>query len=228
MIGIIGAMDVEVQSLTNIIEDISVSKISGVTFYSGNIDGKEVVVAKCGIGKILASICAQTMILNYPLECIINLGVAGSLSAKLKIADIVIGEYLVQHDMDTSPIGDPLGLVSGFDIIQIPCDTKLVNKIRESADKIAVDSLVGVIATGDQFVCDSNRKQFIIEEFGAIACEMEGASIALVAYVNKVPCAVIRAISDSADGSAQMDYPTFVEKAAARSFQLMKEFIKTY
>ena len=228
MIGIIGSMQVEVDALTNSIKDREEKVISGIIYNSGTIEGKKVVVAKCGIGKVFAGICTQTMILNYPVECIINIGVAGSLSEKLEITDIAIASAMVQHDMDTSAVGDPLGLVSGPNIIEIPCDSILVDKMKISLNNLSMNGLVGIIATGDQFVHKTETKEFIINEFGAIACEMEGAAIALVSYINNVPCTVLRAISDSANGSAQMDYPIFMEKAAKRSYMLMIDFIKNF
>ena len=119
MIGIIGAMDVEVENLKNKIQDKKVDIISGIEFVSGKIEGKEVVVAKCGIGKVFASICAEAMIIKFNPDYIINTGVAGTLTCELSIGDVAISESLCQHDMDTSPIGDPKGLLSGINIINI-------------------------------------------------------------------------------------------------------------
>lgn len=226
MIGIIGAMSVEIEKIQGEIKNPAIKTISGITYISGKIYEQEVVVAICGIGKVFAAICAQTMILEYAPTAIINVGVAGTLTNQIGITDIAVASCLVQHDMDTSPIGDPLGLISGINIIQIPCDEALVSKIEACLQELEMKGLVGIIASGDQFVATPEKRKFISDQFSAIACEMEGAAIAHVCYVNEVPCGVIRSISDSADDSAEMDYPSFVQLAAERSFALIMKFLK--
>jgi len=225
MIGIIAAMNVEMESLRSYMKDAQTEVISGVTFVRGTLEGKEVVTAVCGIGKVFAALCAQTMILRYSPKCIINTGVAGTLTDKLDIGSIAVSSACVQHDMDTSPIGDPLGLISGINIIEIPADKALGNKLSACAKELDVRTSTGVIASGDQFVASAERKAFITEHFSAIACEMEGAAIGQVCYVNQVPFCVLRAISDSADGSSHMDYPVFVKMAAEQSVKLLRRFL---
>ena len=225
MIGIIAAMNVEMESLRSHMENTETEVISGVTFVRGILEGKEVVTAVCGIGKVFAALCAQTLILRYAPEYIINTGVAGSLSGKLDIASIAVSSAVVQHDMDTSPLGDPVGLISGINIIELPADKRLSEKISSCAKDMGIKTETGIIASGDQFVASSERKDFIVKHFGAIACEMEGAAIGHVCYVNKIPFCIIRAISDSADGSSHMDYPTFVKIAAEQSVALVRSFL---
>ena len=225
MIGIIAAMNVEMESLRSYMKDAQTEVISGVTFVRGRIGNHEVVTAVCGIGKVFAALCAQTMILRYSPKCIINTGVAGTLTDKLDIGSIAVSSACVQHDMDTSPIGDPLGLISGINIIEIPADKALGNKLSACAKELDVRTSTGVIASGDQFVASAERKAFITEHFSAIACEMEGAAIGQVCYVNQVPFCVLRAISDSADGSSHMDYPVFVKMAAEQSVKLLRRFL---
>lgn len=225
MIGIIAAMNVEMESLRSHIENPVTEVISGVRFVRGMLEGKEVVTAVCGIGKVFAALCAQTMILRYAPDMIINTGVAGTLTDQLSIGSIAVSSSVVQHDMDTSPLGDPVGLISGINQVELPADEDLCGRLSACAGALGISTVTGVIASGDQFVASSERKAFITEHFGAVACEMEGAAIGQVCYVNEVPFCVLRAISDSADGSSHMDYPTFVKMAAEQSVALMRRFL---
>ena len=225
MIGIIAAMDVEMKSLRSFMENTETEVISGIRFVRGTLEGKDVVTAVCGIGKVFAALCAQTMILRYQPKCIINTGVAGTLTDALTIGSIAVSTAVVQHDMDTSPLGDPVGLISGINKVEIPADRLLSGQLSACAKVMGVKTASGVIASGDQFVASAERKAFIAERFKAIACEMEGAAVGQVCYVNKVPFCVLRAISDSADGSSHMDYPTFVQMAAEQSVALLRRFM---
>ncbi|MBR2860551.1 MAG: 5'-methylthioadenosine/adenosylhomocysteine nucleosidase [Clostridia bacterium] len=220
MIGIIGAMAVEVEALKSKMQNASAKTVSNIEFTCGLLSGKEVVVAQCGIGKVFAAICAQTMILEFGIDTLINTGVAGTLTKELSVCDVAISCCTVQHDMDTSPIGDPVGLISGINVIKLPASEKLAKLAEESVREVGLNCKIGCIASGDQFIAAKEQKEKIISCFGAIACEMEGAAIGHVAYVNKVDYVVIRAISDSADGEAEMDYPTFVKKAAESSAKI--------
>ena len=226
MIGIIAAMNVEMESLRSHMENTETDVISGIRFVRGSLEGKEVVTAVCGIGKVFAAMCAQAMIMHYNPEQIINTGVAGTLTDKLDIGSIAVSSAVVQHDMDTSALGDPVGLISGINKIELPADRLLSGKISACAKVMGIRTETGVIASGDQFVASAERKTFIVEKFKAIACEMEGAAIGQVCHVNRVPFCVIRAISDSADGSSHMDYPTFVKMAAEQSVALVRRFLR--
>ena len=221
MIGIIGAMSVEVEALKAAMTDKKEEEISGVNFVCGVLCGRDVVVAQCGIGKVFAAMAAQTMILRFGVDTVINTGVAGTLTSELGIADVAVSSACVQHDMDTSAIGDPVGLISGINVIELPADKALGECVAKAAGELGIRCVSGVIASGDQFVSSAERKRYIVDNFGAIACEMEGASIAQVCYVNRVRYVVIRAISDSADGSAHMDYGEFVKVAAANSAKIL-------
>lgn len=226
MIGIIGAMDIEVENLKAKIEDKKTDIISGIEFVWGKIENKEVVVAKCGIGKVFASICAEAMILKFNPEVIINTGVAGTLTTALSVGDVAISQNVCQHDMDTSPIGDPKGLLSGINIINIPADQQLIEVAEEVIKAQNINCKKGVIASGDQFIASKEQKDFIVSEFNAIACEMEGASIGHVCFVNNVKFIVLRAISDSADNSSHMDYPAFLKIASENSTKVTLDIIK--
>ena len=225
MIGIIGAMDIEVEGLKNMVQNKSTRLISGIEFISGTLEGKDVVIAKCGIGKVFAALCAQTMILEYNIDDLINTGVAGTLTTKLSVGDIAISTDVVQHDMDTSPIGDPVGLISGINVINFPADSYLVSLAEEIIGNENIKNVKGIIATGDSFIAKAEQKEKILSNFCAVACEMEGGAIGHVAYVNNVKFLVLRAISDSADGSAHMDYPTFLKMAAENSVKITQKLV---
>ena len=226
MIGIIGAMKIEVEAIESLMTEKEEKKIGILRFVSGKLYGKEIVTAVCGIGKVAAAICTQAMILTYAPDCIINTGVGGSLSADLSIGDVVIAEDLVQHDMDTSPIGDPIGLISGLNIIYIPADKKVNDTLFRAAS--GCKAVKGRIASGDQFIADDSKKKFITDNFGASVCEMEGASIAQVCCSNNMPFGVVRAISDCADGSSHMDYSEFLPMAAEKAIEIIKNFVREW
>lgn len=226
MIGIICAMQIEIDKINEAVENKAVETVSGITFTKGTLYGKEVVTAVCGIGKVFAAICTEAMIVKYSPDVIINTGVAGSLTDKLGICDVCISTAVVQHDMDTSPLGDPVGLLSGINIVEIPADKAVAEKMAECVEKIGLKSLMGTIASGDQFINSSEKKSYIKDTFGAVACEMEGGSVGHVCYVNSTPFAVVRAISDGAGDDSHMDYPTFARLAAEKSAEAVKLFVK--
>ena len=229
MIGIIGAMSVEIEGIQARIENPETRIIGGNTFVSGKLCGRDVVAAQCGIGKVNAALCTQTMILSYQPELIINSGVGGSLVKDLTFGDIAIAKDLVQHDVDTSPLGDPVGLVSTINKIYFECDEKAVRLIHEIVNAMdGVSGKIGTIASGDQFIASSERKNWITAQFNAIACEMEGGAIAQVCAVTGVKCAVIRAISDNADDESHMDYGQFVKMAADRSIEVLMRLLTVY
>jgi len=228
MIGIIGAMDIEVEKIKGFLTDVSEEKISVINFVSGKFENKDVVVAKCGVGKVFAGLCAEAMILKYTPELIINVGVAGCLDETLKIGDIVIADSVCQHDMDTSPLGDPVGMLSDINIIKIPADEKAYRLFGECAKELSLPYSIATIASGDQFVSSSEKKKYIIDNFGAKSCEMEGGAIGHVCYVNNVPFAVLRAMSDGADDGAKMDFPTFAKMAAENSTNVIKAFLAKF
>ncbi len=219
-IGIIGAMEPEVQAIIATLEGKECETVSGITFHIGKIGEKRVAVARCGIGKVFAALCAQTMILKYSPDLLVNTGVGGALTSGITTGDIVIADSLCQHDMDTSAIGDPKGLVSGINVIYFEADKRAGEILLSTAKSLGLNARLGRIASGDKFIASGEDKARIIADFSADACEMEGCAIAQVAFVNGTPFAVVRAISDSADGEATMDYPTFLPIAASNSTKL--------
>ncbi len=227
-IAIIGAMDAEVSGLISRLEDKAVEKLGWLTFYTGKLLGKTVAVAKCGIGKVFAAMCAEAMIIKYSPSLLVNTGVGGALAFGLSPTDIVIASELCQHDMDTSALGDEVGLISGINKVYFETDARAMKIISDAAEEFGYKYHVGRIATGDRFVADFETKKLIKDRFGAMACEMEGGAIAQIASVNGVPFAVIRAISDSADGEASMEYMSFLPIAAERSLALTLVLVKNY
>ena len=227
-IGIIGAMDNEVREIIAMLKDRCTECVSGIEFNTGSLFDKKIVIARCGIGKVFAAMCAEAMIIKYSPDLIINSGVGGALDKSLRPLDIVFADKLVQHDMDTSAIGDPVGLVSGINRVYFETDARARDILCESAGKLGINYAVGTIATGDKFISDKADKERITALFGASACEMEGGAIAHASFVNGTPCVVVRAISDSADGEATMDYPTFLPRAAKISQSLTLSLVEKY
>lgn len=227
-IGIIGAMSVEIEGLRSAMENKHTEVISGIEYVYGTLFGHSVVTAVCGIGKVFAAICTQTMILTFAPDVIINSGVAGTLTDKLSIGDAAVAVNAVQHDMDTTALGDEPGLLSGLDIVYIPTDEKVSERIAECVRELGVNCVMGTIATGDCFINDSEKKQIIAQRYSAIACEMEGGAIAHTCYVNKVPFSILRVISDGGDDNSHLDYQEFVKLASKRSIQIIENFIKKF
>ena len=227
MIGIIGAMAIEIDEIKAGIEGKTTQTIGGCEFVKGVLNGKEVVAAQCGIGKVNAAVCAQSMILTYHPDLIINVGVGGSLNPALRYGDMAIADKVVQHDVDTTPLGDPIGMVSTVNKVYFECDPHAVACIKAVVDGMdGVNGMVGTIASGDQFVNDGALKEKIVKNFGAISCEMEGGAISQACLLNGVKCAVIRSISDNADDDSDADYGQFMVMAAARSTEAMRRVLE--
>lgn len=227
-IGIIGALNDEVREIISQLEKRETEVVGGIEFNLGLMHGKRIVIAKCGVGKVFAAICAEAMIIKYAPSLIVNSGVGGALDKSLRPLDIVFADKLVQHDMDTSGIGDPVGLISGINRVYFETDDRARRILEESARSLDINYKVGTVATGDKFISAKADKDRITAQFGASACEMEGGAIAHTAFVNNTPFMVIRAISDSADGDACMDYPTFLPIATRISTALTLALIEKY
>ncbi|MBR5139486.1 MAG: 5'-methylthioadenosine/adenosylhomocysteine nucleosidase [Clostridia bacterium] len=227
-IGIIGAMDAEVNGLIKKLESHKIDSFAGMEFHTGKLLRREVVIARCGVGKVFAAMCAEAMIIKYSPSLIVNTGVAGGLDAALKCADIVVAEKLCQHDMDTSPLGDEKGLISGINRVYFESDSEAVDAVMLSGYELGITVKRGTIATGDQFVATDSQRERIVREFGASACEMEGCAIAQTAFVAGVPFVVVRAISDGANSDSAMDFPTFLNIAAKKSEALTLALVEKY
>lgn len=221
-LGIIGAMQQEVETLLACMGEKKSSRKAGSTFYEGTLEGTEVVVVQCGIGTVNAAICVQILCDCYGVTHLVNTGIAGSLCAELDIGDLVISTDAMYHDFDCCAFGYPAGKVPGMPETYL-ADEKLRQLALKAAEQVNPGhNRTGRIASGDQFICSQNQKERIISVTGALCTEMEGAGIAHAAYRNEIPCVILRAISDKADNSAEMDYPTFENLAAHRCAEVTR------
>lgn len=228
-IGIIGAMDVEVEHLKAELADACVERVAGTEFCSGRLGEKDVVVVKCGVGKVNAGICAQVLADHFGCTHLVNTGVAGSLdAARLDIGDLVVSTDCVQHDFEVEELGYEPGLVPGRERVEFVADEALRNAALAAAAEVApeVRALPGRVASGDQFVCREQTRRRIVETFGALCCEMEGAAIAQAAEANGLPFVVVRAISDKPGTEGQaMDYATFERASAERCARIVEHMV---
>jgi len=226
--GIIGAMEEEVAQLKEKMTDLTITTKAGMDFYDGTLLGKAVTVVRSGIGKVNAGCCTQILADLFRVDCVINTGIAGSLDASINIGDIVLCTDAVQHDMDAVAFGYDLGVIPRMPVSFFPADEALRLAAKRICQKVNPEISVheGRVATGDQFIADKAKKEYIVTNFGAKCTEMEGAAIAQAAYNNALPFLIIRAISDKADDSAQMDYPTFEKQAIEHTVKLMLALIE--
>ena len=226
-LGIIGAMAIEVNALKEEMTELKITQTAGMMFYEGKLEGLSVVVVECGIGKVNSALCAQVLCSNFAVTHIVNTGIAGSLNAELDIGDLVVSEDAMYHDLDATVFNYPIGQVPGLPVLQFAADTVLADMAFAAAQQVHGGHVQkGRVASGDQFISDSARKDKIIADTGALCTEMEGAAIAHAAWKNGVPFVIIRAISDKADGSAHMDYPTFEAAAAQRCAAVTRQMAK--
>lgn len=228
-LGIIGAMDVEVETLKEKLAKKTERTIAGSVYCEGILEGLPVVVVKCGIGKVNAALCVQALCDCFGVTHVVNTGVAGSLDAKLDIGDFVISQDAVYHDFDVHILSDnyPVGQVPGLDVWAFPADKMMMDLAFSAANTLCPGHAhIGTVASGDQFVCQKEHKKTIVANTKGICTEMEGAAIAHGAWKNGIPFVVIRAISDKADDSAEMDYPTFEAIAAKRCAEVTQMMAK--
>ena len=230
LLGIIGAMEEEVIKLKEMMTEPELIKKSGMDFYKGTIEGKNVVVVKCGVGKVNAAMCTQTMIDVFNVDSIINTGIAGSLNADINIGDIVFACDAVEHDMDVAALGYEPGIIPDTEMSVFKSDEHLLDIAKNAVKNcgLTVGVFTGRVVSGDQFISSKDKKKWLVETFDGTCAEMEGASIGHVASLNKIPYLVVRAISDKADDSATEDYPTFEAKAIAHSVKLVQAIVAGY
>lgn len=225
--GIIGAMKEEVDSLKSALTKLKTSTIAGMEFCEGKLDGKSVVVVQCGIGKVNAGICANTLVHTYGVDRIINTGVAGSLDARIDIGDIVVSTDAVQHDFTVEAIGFQKGEIPYTGLYAFPADEELrAMALRAVADSAPeVKAFEGRVCSGDQFIATREQKNTIISNFGGLCCEMEGGAIAHACHLNHTPYVIIRAISDKADDSEEISFELFEKAAAKRCAAIVRYMI---
>lgn len=226
-IGIIGAMELEIQNIKDLLNVISVKNIAGMDFILGNTSGNNIVLVRCGVGKVNAAVCAQLLIDMYAVDCIINTGVGGGLAPGLGIGSVVISSDVMHHDMNVEGLGYAPGVIPDMETSLFAADPSLIAAAKEAAEENGISGAVGRVASGDIFVAENFLKRQITERFDAACCEMEGAGIAQTCYLNKIPFVIIRAISDSADDSGTMDYPTFKETAALNAQKIVRHMLKS-
>ncbi len=227
MTGIICALKIEVDGLKALMDNPKTTKEAGLEFISGQIFEKDVVLLECGIGKVNAAVGTQIMIDRFSPDVVINSGIAGSLSKDLIVGDIVISSDCVEHDLNCTALDEPRGQITLPDekIIKIPADKDVVEKLAECCQNLGSHIRIGTIATGDMFVSYIGQREAIAYEFDALCCEMEGGAVGHVCYMNKVPFAILRSISDDLKFNKGEDFEQFSELAADRSIKAMKKFI---
>ncbi len=230
MLGIIGAMEEEVEELRGCMTEVSVMETAGMRFCRGSLRGTEAVVVRSGIGKVNAGICTQILADRFAVDAVINTGIAGSLSPEIHIGDIVLSTDAVQHDMDATGFGYPKGQIPRVDTLAFAADPRLRQLAKDCCRKVAPELGVfeGRVVSGDQFISDRRRKDLITEEFHGLCTEMEGAAIGQAAYLNRIPFLIIRAISDNADDTAGIDYEIFEKQAIRNSVRLLLAMAEQY
>ena len=226
-LGIIGAMTEEIETLVEKLENKTESRRTGSTFFEGTLNGLPVAIVQCGVGKVNAAMCAQTLCDLYNVTHLVNTGIAGSLCADLDIGDLVVSRDAMYHDMDAVHFGYPYGKVPGMDVTAFPADEAMISYAWAAAEAVNPGhTKIGRVASGDQFVAVKDVKARIIANTQGLCTEMEGAAIAQTAYRNGIPFVILRAISDKADDSAEMDYPTFERIAAHRCAEVTRKLAK--
>lgn len=228
IIGIIGAMEEEVNILKEKMSIDAVEKKASMEFFKGKLNDKEVVIVRSGISKVNAAVCTQILIDDFNVDCVINTGIAGSLQNKIDIGDIVISSDAMQHDVDATGFGYDLGVIPRMETSVFKADERLIELAKKvcEAEIPSIAAHVGRVVTGDQFISDREVKNKIESNFHGYCTEMEGAAIAQAAYLNNVPFVILRAISDKSDDSATVDYPAFEKKAIEHSVILVENMLK--
>ena len=228
MLGIIGAMEIEVNRIKEQMEDVSVTDKAGMSIFEGKWNGNDVVVVRSGIGKVNAAVCAQILADTFHADAIINTGIAGSLKNEINIGDIVLSTDAIQHDMDAQGFGYAPGVIPQMEVSDFQADEKLIELAKKCCAEVCPDIQVftGRVVSGDQFISDKKKKEWLSSQFEGLCAEMEGAAIAQASYLNHVPFLIIRAISDKADDSATMDYPEFEAMAAENSVKLLADIVR--
>ena len=230
MLGIIGAMDEEVARIKEQLTEVQVETRAAMDFYRGKLGGKETVVVRSGIGKVNAAICTQILADVYQVSGVVNTGIAGSLKAEIDIGDIVLSSDALQHDMDATGFGYAPGQVPRVDTLSFSADKGLIQLAEACCREVNPDihTFVGRVVSGDQFISDKEKKEWLVKTFSGYCTEMEGAAIAQACYLNGIPFLIVRAISDKADDSASVDYSVFEAKAIEHSVNLLTELIRRY
>ena len=224
--GIIGAMESEVDALKAHMENKKIVTAAGIDFCEGTLFGKDVIVVQCGIGKVNAALTTQNLINLFHPDLIINTGCAAGVGEGVQGGDIVMASGVVQHDLDYGDLSDARGFIDRLNLITVPADFNYTNKIKAIAESLGIRTHRGIIATGDQFLCDPVKKEDIKVHFNAYAVEMESGAIGHACYANGVPFVILRSISDNGDESAQVNFDEFVIEVNKLNHKILKEFLE--
>ncbi|WP_339157361.1 5'-methylthioadenosine/adenosylhomocysteine nucleosidase [Paenibacillus sp. FSL W8-0186] len=226
-IGLMGAMDEEIALLLEQVEGQNTVIHAGISFVTGQLHGKEVVVCKSGVGKVNAAATTQVLVDRFGADTILFTGVAGAVHPELNIGDIVISSSCQQHDMDVTPLGFARGIIPYQDVSDFPADKKLIRLAEEACSKLCEDNnfIVGKVLSGDQFISDYDYVRELHETMDGACVEMEGAAVAQVCHMNGVPYVILRSMSDKADGTADVNFAEFTVLAARHSFEILNEMV---
>jgi len=227
--GIIGAMEIEVETLKEHMLKKRVVTRARMEFFEGSINDIDLVVVRSGVGKVNAAMCVQILADEFGVTNIINTGVAGSLDAAIDIGDMVVSTDVCYHDVDATIWGYAPGEVPQLGVASFAADKEMIKTTVDAIESLfkgQCKAFEGRIVSGDQFIASDDKKNWIADTFEGKCTEMEGAAIAHASFLNNIPFVIIRAISDKADHSAEMNYPEFEKRAAAQSATLIEHLIK--
>ncbi|GED17096.1 5'-methylthioadenosine/adenosylhomocysteine nucleosidase [Aneurinibacillus migulanus] len=225
-IGIIGAMDEEIALYKEGMDLVRETRKAGITYYEGRWEDKEVVLCKCGVGKVNASVCTQILVDAFQVGAVIFTGVAGALHPELEIGDIVVAMDCQHHDMDVTALGFPRGVIPFTDVSIFRADQELIDAAVKASEQVAEGrTMTGRILSGDQFIASRDKVRELHETMAGMCTEMEGAAVAQVCVMNEIPFVVIRSMSDKADGSAHVNFPEFTKLASQRSYEIVKNML---
>ncbi|MEI7027844.1 5'-methylthioadenosine/adenosylhomocysteine nucleosidase [Paenibacillus sp. y28] len=226
-IGLIGAMQEEIELMQQVLEQQESVQKAGISFIKGQYAGKNVILCRCGVGKVNAAVCTQLLVDHFQVDVVLFTGVAGALDPSLDIGDIVISTDCIQHDMDASVLGFPRGTIPFAEVSVFEAEPELVKLAADCSRKVFEGrTLEGRILSGDQFIASRETVKQLYEELGGACTEMEGAAVAQVCVMNKVPFVIIRSMSDKADGSAHVNFAEFTVRASANSHQIIEQILQ--
>lgn len=226
-IGIVGAMQEEIDLLLSEQQEVTTERHAGILFYAGKLHGRKIVSCKSGVGKVNAAVCTQVLIDRFGADAVIFTGVAGALDPLLEIGDIVVSDSCVQHDMDVTALGFPRGVIPYQEVSEFPSDPELIRLARQAGERLFPGRCrIGKVLSGDQFIADREAVKRLREELGGACAEMEGAAVAQVCHMNDIPHVIIRSMSDKADGSAHVNFAEFTVESANRSYAIVSDMIR--
>ncbi|WP_209443639.1 5'-methylthioadenosine/adenosylhomocysteine nucleosidase [Paenibacillus camerounensis] len=226
IIGLIGAMDEEIELLLSSMENKQTTVKAGVSYYTGDIFGKRAVLCKSGVGKVNAAVTTQILIGQFGVSKVLFTGVAGAVHPGLNIGDIVISQECIQHDMDATALGYARGVIPYQEVSVFKADSVLVKLAEKACIELEQHFVTGTVLSGDQFIASSSVVESLYKELNGACAEMEGAAVAQVCYMNAIPFVIIRSMSDKADGSAHVNYREFTVTASRRSHAILEYMLQ--